>query len=66
VRHIKPGPLGRIQLTHCANLTKLEPGTRCFKVEDTVAGGFAIDLAAVDPFAGPKGQNVRFDFPGRK
>jgi hypothetical protein len=66
VRHIKPGVLGEIRLVHRAMLPKLTPGTRCFEIEDTVAGGFTIVLRAFDPFHGPKGQRVPFEFPGRK
>ena len=49
VRYIKPGVLGEIRLVHRAMLPKLTPGTRCFEIEDCVAGGFTILLRAVDP-----------------
>lgn len=57
-KKIKPGPLGEITLVHRADLPRLVAGTRCFEIEETIAGGFTLVLRAFDPFAGPKGHKV--------
>jgi hypothetical protein len=54
VKKIKPGAIGKIHLVHRADLPKLQPGTRCFEIEETIAGGFTILLRAYDPFRRPK------------
>jgi hypothetical protein len=60
VKRIEPGVLGEINFVHRAQLPKLKPGTLCFEIEETVAGGFTILLRAYDPFRGPRGKEIKF------
>lgn len=53
VKRIKPGSLGEINLVHRCLIPRLAPGTRCFNIEDTVAGGFTILVRANDPSRRP-------------
>jgi hypothetical protein len=56
---VKPGNLGEISLVHRALLPKLTPGTRCFEIEETVAGGFTLQVRAFDPSRRPKGKTIK-------
>ncbi len=57
IKKLKPGPIGEITMVHKALIPKLTPGTRCFEIVQTIAGGFTVIVTAVDPRRGPKGQN---------
>jgi len=58
VKKIKPGNLGEINFVHHCLIPRLVPGTKCFEIEDTVAGGFTILVRANDPFRGTKGKRA--------
>ncbi|MGB8014038.1 MAG: hypothetical protein WCF68_20655 [Terriglobales bacterium] len=60
VKKIKPGNLGEINLIHRCMIPRFVPGTRCFEIEDTVAGGFTLVVRANDPFRGPNGKMYKF------
>ncbi len=60
VKKIKPGNIGEINFVHHCLIPRFVPGTKCFEIEDTVAGGFTILVRANDPFRGPKGKEIRF------
>jgi len=49
VKKIKPGILGEVTLFHRCMIPRLKPGTCCFEIVDTVAGGFTIIVRANDP-----------------
>jgi hypothetical protein len=56
VKKIKPGNIGEINFVHRCLTPRFVPGTKCFEIEDTVAGGFTVLVRANDPMRGPKGQ----------
>ena len=58
VKKIKPGNIGEINFVHRCLIPRFVPGTKCFEIEDTVAGGFTILVRANDPMRGPKGQVI--------
>ena len=39
VKKIKPGNIGEINFVHRCLIPRFVPGTKCFEIEDTVAGG---------------------------
>lgn len=49
VTKLKPGNLGKINVTHHCQIPRLKPGSLCFEVCDTIAGGFTILAKASDP-----------------
>lgn len=49
VNKIKPGTVGEINLVQHTFIPKLTPGTRCFEIEEIVAGGFTIVVRAQEP-----------------
>jgi len=49
VKKIKPGNIGEINFVHRCLIPRFVPGTKCFEIEDTVAGGFTILVRANDP-----------------
>jgi hypothetical protein len=49
VRRLKPGAIGKVSVVHKALIPRLVPGTCCFEIIDTVAGGFTIEVTATDP-----------------
>ena len=55
VKKIKPGNIGEINFVHHCLIPRFVPGTKCFEIEDTVAGGFTLLVRAEDPMPGPKG-----------
>ncbi len=58
--YLKHGKVGEINFVHRTVFTKLKPGTRCFDLEERVAGGFTLLVRAEDPHYGPKGQRIEF------
>jgi len=56
VKKIKPGNIGEINFVHRCRIPRLVAGTKCFEIEDIVAGGFTILVRANDPSKGPKGR----------
>jgi hypothetical protein len=52
VKRLKHGQGGEITLVHRALLPRLVPGTRCFELENIVAGGFTIVLRVEKPVLG--------------
>jgi hypothetical protein len=54
VKKIKPGNIGEVNLIHRCLIPRFVPGTKCFEIEDTVAGGFTILVRANDPLRGPQ------------
>lgn len=59
VKNIRPGDIGEINLVHRCLIPRFVPGTKCFEIEDTVAGGFTVLVRANDPTRGPKGKQIR-------
>ena len=49
VKRLKPGNLGEINLVHRALIPRLVPGTRCFELQDEIAGGFTLLVRAQEP-----------------
>jgi hypothetical protein len=60
VKKVRPGEIGEINFVHRCLIPRLLPETKCFEIEETVAGGFTIVVRAYDPFRGPKGKEIRF------
>jgi hypothetical protein len=52
VKKIKPGNIGEVNFIHRCLIPRLVPGTKCFEIEETVAGGFTILVRANDPSRG--------------
>lgn len=57
-KRVEPGNLGQINVVHRALLPKLTPGTRCFEIQETIAGGLTLQVRAFDPFRGRKGKRT--------
>jgi len=53
VKKLKPGNLGEINVSHHCRIPRLTPGTCCFEIQDTLAGGFTIVATATDPNQAP-------------
>lgn len=66
VKKLKPGSLGQINVAHYCRMPKLTPGTCCFEVEETLAGGFTIVGRAYDPNQKPQGQKSHQGHKGKK
>ena len=49
VKKIKPGVIGEVNLVQHTVMPRLKPGTRCFDLEEVVAGGFTIVVRAPAP-----------------
>jgi hypothetical protein len=47
VKKIKPGVIGEVNLVQHTLMPRLKPGTRCFDIEEVVAGGFTILVRAL-------------------
>ncbi|MCI0413345.1 hypothetical protein L0222_11170 [bacterium] len=58
-KKLKPGPIGEITVVHKTLIPKLVPGTRCFEIEQMVAGGFTFIVTATDHRLGPKGEKYK-------
>jgi hypothetical protein len=54
VTKLKPGNLGKINVTHHCHIPRLKPGSLCFEIVDTIAGGFTILAKASDPNQRPR------------
>ena len=52
VKKIKLGNIGEVNFIHRCLIPRLVPGTKCFEIEETVAGGFTILVRANDPSRG--------------
>lgn len=50
---LQPGNLGEINVVQRALVPKLVPGSRCFEIEETVAGGFTLQVRGIEPFRRP-------------
>lgn len=48
-KKIKPGAVGEVNLVQHTFIPKLKPGTRCFEIEEVVAGGFTLLVRAFEP-----------------
>lgn len=48
-KKIKPGTIGEVNLVQRTLMPKLTPGTRCFEIEEVIAGGFTILVRAFAP-----------------
>ena len=49
VKKLKPGKLGKVNVTHHCQIPRLKPGSLCFEMCETIAGGFTIMAKASDP-----------------
>lgn len=54
VKKLKAGNLGRIDVAHHCQIPRLKPGSLCFEIVDTIAGGFTILAKATDPNQRPR------------
>ena len=52
VKKIKQGKVGEITFVHRCLIPRLVPDTKCFEIEEIVAGGFTIVVRAYDPMQG--------------
>jgi len=51
-RRLKPGPLGEISVAQHTEIPKIDRGSRCYKLERVIVGGFTWLLEGHDPFHG--------------
>ncbi len=58
---VEPGNLGEINLVHSALLPILTPGTRCFEIQETVAGGLTLQVQPSTRTADSRARGPRSD-----